>query len=129
MARAATTVHTPGTMATLGKTTVVRGRISGDGDLRIEGNVQGDVAVRGELVIAGGAELSADVQASAVTIEGVLEGDIRAEQAVTIRSTARVKGAIVGSRITIDEGASVSGRIDADFDLPPELLGKPSSRS
>ncbi len=124
MARAMTPQTSNGT-AVLGKTTTIRGRISGDGDLRVEGTVQGDIAVRGDVVIAAGAEVTADVQAGSIAVEGALEGDIHANEAVTIRTNARVKGAIVGSRLEIEEGASVSGRFEAQFDLPPELVGKP----
>ncbi len=125
MARAST-AQTSETIAVIGKTAQIRGRISGDGDLRVEGTVHGDVAVRGEMVVADEGEVSADVQAKSVIVEGVLEGDIHADAGITIRAGARVKGTIVGNRIAIDEGAIVSGRIDAQFELPPELVGKPS---
>jgi cytoskeletal protein CcmA (bactofilin family) len=110
--------------AVLGKGAHVRGRIAGDGDLRVEGSISGDVALKGALVVDSGAEVVADVQASSVLVEGAIEGDISASEAVTIRSSARVSGAIRGSSISIEEGATVSGRIEADFELPPELGGK-----
>ncbi len=122
MARASTTTH--GASAVLGKGAHLRGRIAGDGDLRVEGVISGDVAVKGDFVISDGAEVNADVQARAVVVEGALEGDISATSTVAIRASARVAGAIRGSSISIEEGANVSGRIDAEFDLPPELGGK-----
>ena len=73
---------------------------------------------------SGGAEIVADVQARSVVVEGAIEGDISAIEAVAIRAGARVAGAIRGASISIEEGATVNGRIDADFELPPELGGK-----
>jgi cytoskeletal protein CcmA (bactofilin family) len=109
--------------AIIGKGAQIRGRISGDGDLRVEGGVSGEVAVKGNLSVSDGAEVSADVQAASVLVEGAIEGDISATETVTIRSTARVNGAIRGASVSIQEGASVSGRIEADFELPAELTG------
>ena len=122
MARTSSTSH--GETAVLGKETNLRGRIAGDGDLRVEGTISGDVALKGHLTVDGGAEITADVQARSVVVEGAIEGDISATEAVAIRAGARVSGAIRGSSISIEEGATVNGRIDADFELPPELGGK-----
>jgi cytoskeletal protein CcmA (bactofilin family) len=125
MARAANP-HTSGGGAVIGKDTQIRGRVSGEGDLRIEGSVHGDVSLRGDLVVADGAEVSAEgLQATSVLVEGRVEADISATEGVVIRASAKVHGAIKGARISIEEGASVSGRIEADFELPAELVGKP----
>jgi len=123
MARASSSTSHAGS-AILGKGAQIRGRIAGDGDLRVEGAISGDVALTGDLVVSDGAEIVADVQARAVVVEGVIEGDISATSSVAIRAKARVSGAIRGTSISIEEGANVSGRIDAEFDLPPELGGK-----
>jgi len=109
--------------AIIGKAAHVRGRISGEGNLRIDGSVSGEVALKGQLVVGDGAEVTADVQAGSVVVEGTLEGDIAATDAVAIRATARVSGAIRGASVSIEEGASVSGKIEADFELPAELSG------
>jgi len=124
MARASSTSH--GQMAILGKGAHLRGRIAGDGDLRVEGVISGDVALKGHLTVESGAEIVADVEARSVIVDGAIEGDIAAIESVAIRAGARVSGAIRGSSISIEEGANVSGRIDADFELPPELGGKTS---
>jgi cytoskeletal protein CcmA (bactofilin family) len=122
MARPSSTAQ--GGTAVLGKGARLRGRIGGEGDLRVEGSISGDVAVTGQLVVAEGGEIVADVQARSLVVEGVVEGDISATDAVSIRASARVSGALKGSSISIEEGASVSGRIEAEFDMPPELGGK-----
>ncbi len=123
MARASSSTSHGGS-AILGKGAQIRGRIAGDGDLRVEGAIAGDVALRGDLFVSDGAEVTADVEAKSVVVEGVIEGDIAATDTVSIRASARVSGAIKGSSVSIEEGASIQGRIDADFELPPELIGK-----
>jgi cytoskeletal protein CcmA (bactofilin family) len=102
----------------------VRGRIHGEGDLVIEGQVEGEVALRGDLTVAEGAELtSKTVEAQSVTIAGALEGDVNASGPVRLGSSARVRGDLRGSTVSIDEGARFSGRLECEFTLPPELEG------
>jgi cytoskeletal protein CcmA (bactofilin family) len=112
----------------LGHGTRVRGRVQGDGDLRVEGQVEGDVTLTGDLVIEEGAQVQGNVEAAAVTISGALTGDVASRGPVAIRATARVTGNMGGSEVSLDEGAEFSGRIEADFELPAELQDGPGGR-
>ena len=111
------------TASILGRGARVRGRIGGDGDLRVEGEVEGDVSISGELTIEEGASVTGDVGADAVIVSGALKGDVAARGAVAVRATAQVEGNLVGAEVSLEEGASFHGRIDAEFDLPAELGG------
>ena len=105
----------------LGRGARVRGRVGGEGDLRVEGEVEGDVAISGELTIEEGASVHGDVGAAAVVIGGTLRGDVSARGAVAVRATADVEGDLGGAEVSLDEGASFHGRIDAEFEMPVEL--------
>jgi cytoskeletal protein CcmA (bactofilin family) len=110
-----------GTESVLGRGTRVRGRVRGEGHLRVEGTIEGDVAISGELAIEEGGEIKGNVQADSVTIGGELSGDVAARGPVALRSTAKVTGNLGGSEVSLDEGASFEGAIDAQFDLPADL--------
>jgi len=106
----------------LGTSVRIRGRISGEGDLQILGSVEGDVSVRGDLVIGETAHIESEtLEAQAVTIAGELKGDVNATGPVRLGATARVQGDLKGSEISIEEGAQFAGRIEADFELPASL--------
>jgi len=108
----------------------IRGRIGGEGDLRVEGQVEGDVRIHGQLTIDEGGAVHGEVEATAVVIDGALEGDVATRAPVTIRAGAKVTGNL-GGEVVLEEGASFRGRIDADFDMPAELggpSGKPAGR-
>ena len=118
MAKARTT---GGGETVIGRSTRVRARVTGEGDLRLEGSIEGDIALRGNLAIAEGAQAASNVDASDVTVAGDLEGEIRAEGAVRIEAGARVRGDIHCDAVSIDEGAEFVGTLHSQFELPPEL--------
>jgi cytoskeletal protein CcmA (bactofilin family) len=109
--------------AVIGASAKVRGRVHGDGDLVVEGAIEGDVAIRGDLTVESGARLASNVEAHAVTIGGVVEGDVSARGVVHVRAGATLRGDVRGESLAIDEGAEFAGRVEAEFDLPPELGG------
>ncbi len=118
-----------GSSAVLGASVRVRGRVAGEGDLTILGHVEGAVGVRGRLVVGEGGEVKADeVTADEVTVSGAIEGNVVASGPVHLASSAKVKGDLKGSSISLEEGAEFAGRIDAEFELPAELGGGKSGR-
>ena len=125
MAQARTATHRgEGAQARIGGSARVRGRIHGDGDLVVEGQVEGELAIRGELTIAEGASVTSEaVEAQSVTVAGTLEGDVAATGPVRLVAGSRVRGNLRGSAVSIEDGARFSGRLDCEFDLPPELGG------
>jgi cytoskeletal protein CcmA (bactofilin family) len=108
---------------TIGRTTKVTGRVSGDGDLLVEGQVDGDVTLGGHFHVARGGMVSAQngVQAGEITIEGGIDGDVTARGDVILRAEGRLRGSVTAKRISLDEGARYSGRIEMDVELPKEL--------
>jgi len=116
------TSETSEAASVLGRGARVRGRVSGDGDLQVEGQIEGDVTLSGELSIDEAGSITGDVDAAAVTIAGVLQGNVASRGAVTIRAGAKVEGNMGGAEVSLEEGASFVGRIEAEFDLPAELM-------
>jgi cytoskeletal protein CcmA (bactofilin family) len=110
-----------GDVAVLGQGLRVRGRVRGDGDLRIEAQVEGDVSVSGALELGEGSRVQGAVSASSVAIAGELEGDIEAQGAVSIGATGALRGDVVAGEITLEEGGRFHGTIQADFDLPKAI--------
>ncbi|MEZ4295627.1 MAG: polymer-forming cytoskeletal protein [Polyangiaceae bacterium] len=115
-------INDEGVESVLGRGTRVRGRVRGDVHLRVEGAVEGDVNIAGDLTIDEGATIQGDVQAGSVSIGGELKGDVAARGPVTVRATAKVSGNLGGTEVALEEGASYEGRIEAEFDLPAELM-------
>jgi cytoskeletal protein CcmA (bactofilin family) len=116
--------------ARIGSGARIRGKIHGEGDLLVEGSIEGDVAIRGDLTIAESATVTSEaVEAQAVTVAGALQGDVAATGQVRLSAGARVRGNLRGSSVSIEDGARFSGRLDCEFDLPPELGGSSRGES
>ena len=95
----------------LGSGTIWKGSLSGSGGVRIEGAFEGDIALRGLLVVgATGRVTCPHLRANVVIIAGALRGDITAEK-VEIRATGRVWGDVVTAAFSTEEGAFLRGQI------------------
>jgi cytoskeletal protein CcmA (bactofilin family) len=114
--------------ARIGAGARVVGRVSGDGNLVVEGHVEGEISVRGDLTIDAGASVVSNVDAHAVVVSGSLDGDVNASGTVVVRAGAKVKGDLHGTEVTLDEGAEFAGRLDCEFTLPAELEGTSARR-
>ncbi len=112
------------TRASIGRTTRIVGRLTGDGDLLVEGRMEGELSLRGHLEVAEGAVVAAPVEASDLTVDGTVDGDVVARGTVSIRATGALRGAITAPQVAIEEGARYTGRIEMDVELPAELAGK-----
>jgi cytoskeletal protein CcmA (bactofilin family) len=113
--------------ASIGRTTRIVGRLTGDGDLLVEGRIEGEVSLRGNLSVTEGGVIVAPVEAGDVTVSGSVDGDVTARGAVTLRAGGTVRGAITASRIAVEDGARFTGRIEMDVELPPGLGGTPAT--
>lgn len=104
-------------ISVLGPATRVTGRVSGDGALRVEGTLRGDIQISGDAEIASGGNVEGNVTAASLDISGTLLGDAVASGSVSIRSGAVVRGDLRGSEISIEPGSRVSVRLATEFEL------------
>ncbi len=89
----------------------LKGNLGGSGGVRIEGNFEGDIAMRGLLVVGEtGKVTSHTLKANTVIIAGTVRGDITAER-LEIRSTGKVWGNVVTAAFSTEEGAFLRGQI------------------
>src|SRR5262245_63630243 len=101
----------PGTCV-IGAKTTIKGEISGDEDLLIEGNVEGQIRITRDLRVAPGAVLKATVEAQSVSVSGEIVGDCQATGRVEIQATGRLTGNIRAPKLVIAEGAMFRGNSD-----------------
>ncbi|MEO6397109.1 MAG: polymer-forming cytoskeletal protein [Tepidiformaceae bacterium] len=88
------------------------GRYETDQDLRIEGRISGEIVCRGLLTIERDATARAKIQAHDAEIRGRIEGDIVCTGRLLLTSTAFVTGTMVAGALMVEEGATLSGKIE-----------------
>lgn len=97
----------------IGKSVVIKGELDGSEDLTIEGQVEGKIELRQNvLTIGANGRIKAQVFAKAVIILGEVTGNVTATEKVDIRDNGSVDGDIAAPRVAIAEGAHFRGSID-----------------
>src|SRR6476620_7141459 len=97
----------------IGKSVVIKGELSGSEDLTIEGQVEGKIELRQNvLTIGANARIKAQVFAKSCIILGEVTGNVTASEKVDIRDNGSVDGDIASPRVAIAEGAHFRGSID-----------------
>jgi cytoskeletal protein CcmA (bactofilin family) len=103
------------TLACLGSTIVVKGEISSDEDLQIDGKVEGNISLRGHrLTVGRTANLNSEITAREVIVYGNASGNLRARDRVEIKRDGQVIGDITTARISIEDGAYFKGHIEIE---------------
>jgi cytoskeletal protein CcmA (bactofilin family) len=104
-----------GGAAIIGPSIKIKGDVSGDEDLMIQGRVDGKVKLaKHNVTIGSDGHVKADVHGRTVVVEGQVEGDLQAKEQIILRHTARVEGSIAAPRVTLEDGAVFRGGIEMD---------------
>ena len=104
-----------GSTARLGASLHVKGEISGNEDLHIDGSVEGLVQLEDrKLTVGASAKLTADVVAREVVVFGSVKGNLRARDRIEIKKDGSVVGDLTTARIMIEDGAYFKGSIEID---------------
>ena len=107
----------------IGKSVVIKGDLSGSEDLTIEGQVEGKIELRQNILTIGpNGKIKAQVFAKAVIVQGEVQGNITATERVDIRDAGSVDGDLAAPRIAIADGAHFRGSID--MQRPAERQGE-----
>jgi cytoskeletal protein CcmA (bactofilin family) len=104
---------TPGDQATIGKSLVVKGEISGAESLYVDGKVEGTINLPGNRVTVGrNGQVAANVMAREIVVLGKVRGNCQATDRVDIRAEGSLTGDVIAARISIEDGAFFKGGID-----------------
>jgi cytoskeletal protein CcmA (bactofilin family) len=102
-----------GEQATIGKSLIVKGEVSGSESLYIDGKVEGAINLPGNRVTVGrNGQVAANITAREVVVLGKVRGNIQASDRVDIRSEGSLTGDVAAARISIEDGAYFKGGID-----------------
>jgi len=118
--------------ASIGKSIVINGELSGSEDLTIEGRVDGKIELRDHILTVGSnGRIKAQISAKAIVVLGQVTGNLNATEKVDIKETGSVEGDVVAPRVAIADGSHFKGSIDMQKKDQPEkgVFSKPESKS
>ena|SRR5215468_5088588 len=108
-----TAVLTNQEQATIGKSLVIKGEVTGSESLYIDGKVEGSINLQGNRVTVGrNGQVTANINAREIVVLGKVKGNLNASDRVDIRNEGSLTGDVVAQRISIEDGAFFKGGID-----------------
>jgi cytoskeletal protein CcmA (bactofilin family) len=116
--------------ARLGSSLHVKGEISGNEDLLIDGSVEGLIQLdERKLTVGPAAKVTADIIAREVVVYGNVKGNLRAKDRIEIKKDGSVNGDMTTARIMIEDGAYFKGSIEIDKSAEKESGGNAFART
>ena len=103
--------------------TEITGDVNTTGDLRIDGQVQGNVSCTAKLVIGEGGKILGNIDCNSGEISGTVSGQIVAKEILQLNRSSSIQGDIEAMRFIVEDGASIKGRCTTSksLELPGNL--------
>lgn len=111
----------------IGSGTSIEGEIKSNGDIRIDGTVIGSVSSKAKVVIGNTGVVDGDVTCQNADISGTVKGKTNCSEMLFLKTTARITGDIISSKLVVESGASFTGNCNMgplikDFKLTEKPL-------
>ena len=93
----------------IGEGTKITGDLSSDGDLRIDGEIEGNVATLSKCVLGTSAVICGSIEAKSCDISGRVDGDVKVTDLLLIKASGKVNGDIRTAKIVVENGGEFNG--------------------
>lgn len=108
-----------GDRATIGPSIFIKGDLTGDEDLVVEGRVDGKIDLKqNNLTIGTNGRVKADIYGRVVTVEGEVDGNVVAHEQAILRKSGAIRGNIAAPRVVLEDGSRFKGSIDMEAKEP-----------
>lgn len=95
----------------LGPRDTLNGRLDIQGDLRIAGNVEGELKASGDVTIDPTAAIQASIEGANVNVRGQVTGNVTAKKRLTLGGSGHLSGDVKVARLTVEDGATLNGNV------------------
>lgn len=101
--------------AVVGPSIKIKGELTGEEDLMIQGRVEGRIELKKNNVTVGKkGSVQADIYGKIISVEGEVEGDLFGEEKIIVRKSGMVRGNMTAPRVNLEDGARFKGAIDME---------------
>lgn len=113
----------------IGSGTIIEGNIKTEGDIRIDGKVNGNIISKGRLVCGPASEIIGDIICINGNIDGMVRGNIQSSEVLKITKTANLDGNITTKKLIVEEGAMIQAKISMSSNTNLQQKGPNSGPS
>lgn len=106
---------------------LVRGRITGEEDLHVEGRLEGNIELTETVFVTAEGIVVANIRARDVVVSGIVVGNVVAEDSVTLNPGAKLIGDMTAPRVIVADGAAFSGNVAMGGEPPPRRARRPAA--
>lgn len=110
---------------TISRNTKVKGDIDAAGDLRIDGDLEGNLNCKGRVVVGADASIKGIVKCKTGDILGTVEGELIVDDLLSLKSTAFVNGNITMGKLSVEPGANFTGKCSMNGEPSRAVKKKP----
>ncbi len=94
---------------TIAAGTVIKGEIRSEGDVRIDGSVEGIIICKGKIIIGTKGEFKGTLTAANIDVMGLIQGEVISENLLSIKSTGKIEGEVTTKTLIIEQEAILHG--------------------
>ena len=102
----------------IGIGTKITGDVNSNGDIRVDGSLNGKLITKGKVVIGETGKVKGEINCKNSDVEGSIEGKITVSQLLSLKSKARIHGDIIAAKLAIEPGCQFSGNCDMHAGTP-----------
>lgn len=89
--------------------TTIKGDISAKGDIRIDGELIGNIEAKGRLVIGSSGKVEGEINCNNIEVSGYIKGKITVPEMLNMKSTAKIYGEIIAGKLSVEPGSLFTG--------------------
>lgn len=89
--------------------TKIKGDVIANGDIRIDGELNGNISVKGRLVVGPEGKINGEIVCNNIEVSGFVKGKVKASELLNMKSTSQIEGEIIAGKLSVEPGSIFSG--------------------
>jgi len=89
--------------------TIIKGDIAANGDIRIDGELVGNINAKGRLVIGPKGKVEGKIDCNNIEVSGYIKGKVKVAELLTMKASAQIYGDIIAGKLAVEPGSLFTG--------------------
>ena len=89
--------------------TIIKGDIIANGDIRIDGELNGNLSAKGKLVVGTNGKINGEIVCNNIEVSGFIKGKVTATELLNMKSTSKIEGDIITGKLSVEPGSAFTG--------------------